>query len=109
MIHQSVSDEATLNLAMDIIIELDPDDYLYFIEDEEKRNRRIQLEQYKSKVKPTKGTLRAQTSTITTYMKTVFSASKDDMICAACKKHLIKRYTKCSMQPVIYDCLFYTK
>ena len=32
MIRQRVSDDATLNLVMDIITELDPDDYLYFIE-----------------------------------------------------------------------------
>ena len=67
MIRQRVSDEATLNLAMDIITELDPDDYLYFIENGRKKNRRIQLQQCKSEVKPTKGTLHAQTSNITAY------------------------------------------
>ena len=64
MICQRVSDEATLNLAMDIITELDPDDYLYFIENGKKRNRSVQLQQCESEVKPTKGTLHAQTSTI---------------------------------------------
>ena len=71
MIHQRVFDEATLNLAMDIITELDPDDYLYFIENGKKRNRRIQSQQCESDIKPTKGTLHAQTGTITTYNKTV--------------------------------------
>ena len=71
MIHQRVSDEATLNLAMDIITELDPDDYLYFIENGKKRNRSIQPQQCKSDIKPTKGTLYTQISTITSYNNTV--------------------------------------
>ena len=71
MIHQRVSDEATFNLAMDIITELDPDDYLYFIENGKKRNRSIQPQQCKSDIKPTKGTLHAQISTITSYNNTV--------------------------------------
>ena len=60
MIHQRVSDEPTLNLAMDIITELDPDDYLYFIENGKKRNRKIQSQQCESDIKPTKGTLHVQ-------------------------------------------------
>ena len=64
MICQGVYDEATLNLAMDIITELDPDDYLYFIETGKKRNRSVQSQQCQSEIKPTKGTLHAQTSTI---------------------------------------------
>ena len=60
MIHQRVSDEPTLNLAMGIITELDPDDYLYFIENGKKRNRRIQSQQCESDIKPTKGTLHVQ-------------------------------------------------
>ena len=32
-----------------------------------------------------------------------FPFLKDDMICAACKKHLKNRYTKCNMQFVVYD------
>ena len=46
---------------------------------------------------------------LTTRLFAFFPFLKDDMICAACKKDLKKRYTKCNMQFVVYDWLFYTQ